>query len=102
MLSNLIRSNAAKFISELPKIEQSFQRCLTLGESGKYKSVLGSGTFLASYNLGVYYNVFGNPTAARACFGRAAAQGYEPAAEMLRKFRDSPEYCVRASGTTGK
>jgi glycosyltransferase involved in cell wall biosynthesis len=83
---NLIRSNAAKFINELPKIEQSFQRCLTLGETDKYKSVLGSGTFLASYNLGVFYNVFGNAPGARNCFERAAAQGYEPAREMLKKF----------------
>ncbi|HEX3624948.1 MAG TPA: glycosyltransferase [Verrucomicrobiae bacterium] len=84
---NLIRSNAAKFIKDLPKIEQSFQRCLTLGETDKYKSVLGSGTFLADYNLGIFYNVFGNAAAARACFERAAAQGYGPAAEMLERFK---------------
>jgi hypothetical protein len=70
----------------LPKIEQSFQRCLILGETDKYKSVLGSGTFLASYNLGIFYNVFGNAPGARKCFERAAAQGYEPAAQMLKKL----------------
>lgn len=83
---NLIRSNAAKFAHELPKIEQSFQRCLTLGETDKYKSVLGSGTFLASYNLGIFYNVFGNAAGARKCFEQAAARGYEPAAKMLQKL----------------
>jgi glycosyltransferase involved in cell wall biosynthesis len=81
---NLIRSNAAKFAHELPKIEQSFQRCLTLGETDKYKSVLGSGTFLANYNLGIFYNVFGNAAGARRCFEQAAARGYEPAAKMLK------------------
>jgi len=84
---NLIRSNAAKFVNELPKIEQSFQRCLTLGETAKHKSVLGSGTFLANYNLGVFYNAFGNAPGARTCFERAAAQGYEPAGAMLKRMQ---------------
>jgi glycosyltransferase involved in cell wall biosynthesis len=84
---NLIRSNPARYVSELPKIEQSFQRCLELGESEQYKSVRGSGTFLASYNLGVFYQVFGNMAGARRCFEAAAAQGYEPAAALLGKIK---------------
>jgi glycosyltransferase involved in cell wall biosynthesis len=84
---NLIRSNPAKYTSELPKIEQSFQRCLALGETDKYKSVCGSGTFLANYNLGVFYHVFGNVNGAYKCFEISAAQGYEPAAAMLKKLK---------------
>ncbi len=84
---NLIRSNAAKYAQELPKIEQSFQRCLALGETDKCKSVWGSGTFLANYNLGVFYHAFGNGNGARRCFEAAAAQGYEPAAAMLKKLK---------------
>jgi glycosyltransferase involved in cell wall biosynthesis len=84
---NLIRSNAARHIGELPKIEQSFQRCLTLGETDKYKSVHGSGTFLANYNLGVFYHAFGNIIGAQKCFAAAAAQGCEPAAVMLNKMK---------------
>jgi len=106
---NLIRSNPAKYVSELPKIEQSFRRCLALGEadgsgsppgSGTFpapspregetgfsgRSVRGSGTFLANYNLGVYYQVFGNITEARRCLEAAAAQGYEPAAALLENI----------------
>ncbi|HTR42758.1 MAG TPA: glycosyltransferase [Pseudomonadales bacterium] len=83
---NLIRSNPARYAGEVPKIEQSFQRCLALGETDKYKSVWGSGTFLASYNLGVFYHVFGNAVGARKCFETAAAQEYEPAAAMLKKL----------------
>ncbi len=84
---NLIRSNAAKYANELLKIEQSLRRCLALGETEKYKSVLGSGTFLANYNLGVFYNVFGNTNGAQKCFETAAAQGYEPATAMLKRIR---------------
>jgi glycosyltransferase involved in cell wall biosynthesis len=106
---NLIRSNPAKYVSELPKIEQSFRRCLALGEvdrsgsppgSGTFpapslregetgfsgRSVRGSGTFLANYNLGVYYQVFGKIAEARRCLEAAAAQGYEPAAALLEKI----------------
>jgi glycosyltransferase involved in cell wall biosynthesis len=82
---NLIRSNAAKYIGALPEIEKSFQRCLRLGETDKYKSVHGSGSFLANYNLGVFYHAFGNANGARKCFEAAAAQGHEPAAAMLKK-----------------
>jgi len=84
---NLIRSNAAKYASELPKIERSFQRCLALGETDKYKSVWGSGTFLASYNLGVFYHAFGNATGAKKCFETAAAQDYAPAQAMLKTLK---------------
>ncbi len=83
---NLVRSNPAQYAPELPKIEQSFQRCLTLGEEEKRKSVRGSGTFLASYNLGLFYHVFGNQAAAARCLQASAAQGYKPAAEFLLKF----------------
>ena len=83
---NLIRSNPRQFIAELPKIEASFQRCLALGETDKYKSVLGAGSFLASYNLGVFYHVFGNAAAARQSFETAARAGYEPAAKLLQQF----------------
>jgi len=84
---NLIRSNASKHIQDLPKIEQSFQRCLALGETDKYKSVRGSGSFLASYNLGVFYHAFGNANGAKQCFETAASQGHEPAAAMLKKLK---------------
>jgi glycosyltransferase involved in cell wall biosynthesis len=83
---NLVRSNPAKYFSELPKIEQSFLRCLALGEEPRRRSVLGSGTFLANYNLGLYYQAFGKIAGARRCFEAAAAQSYEPAAALLDKL----------------
>ncbi len=83
---NLIRSNPAKYVSELPKIEQSFLQCLALGEEERRRSVHGSGTFLANYNLGVFYQAFGNMARARHCLAVSAAQGYEPAAALLKKI----------------
>ena len=56
---DLVRSNPAQYLAHLPNIEQRFQRCLALGESAQYKSVVGTGTFPAYYNLGALYHVFG-------------------------------------------
>ncbi len=83
---HLVRSNPAKYIVHLPKIEQSFQRCLALGDTDQYRSVRGTGSFLASYNLGTFYLVLGNTPDARRCFETAARQGYEPAATMLERL----------------
>ena len=62
-----VGSDPAKNIGDLPKIEQSFQRCLALGETEKYKSVRGSCSFLANYNLGIFYHVFGDDARAKIC-----------------------------------
>jgi glycosyltransferase involved in cell wall biosynthesis len=81
-----IGSNPAKYISDVPKIEQSFRRSLALGETDKYKSVHGSGSFLANYNLGVFYHAFGDNAAAHRCLATAAGQGYAPAAALLNRL----------------
>jgi glycosyltransferase involved in cell wall biosynthesis len=84
---NLIRSDTAKHLAAVPQVEQSFQRCLALGETDRYKSVHGTGTFLANYNLGLFYHVFGNATGAQSCFESAARLGYAPAGAMLGKLK---------------
>lgn len=81
---HLIRCHPAQYVSQLHEIEDSFRRALAIGETDKYRSVLGSGTFLANYNLGLYYHVFGDAARARACFEAAVQQGYQPAAAMLK------------------
>ena len=82
-----VGSNPARHIGDLPKIEESFLRSLALGETDKYKSVHGSGSFLASYNLGVFYHAFGNAAAAQQCLQVSARQNYAPAAALLQKIK---------------
>jgi glycosyltransferase involved in cell wall biosynthesis len=82
-----VGSNPAKHRGDLPKIEQSFQRSLALGETDKYKSVHGSGTFLANYNLGVFYHVFGEDDRAKKCLEISAQQNYAPASALLKKLK---------------
>ena len=82
-----IGNNPAQRMGDVPKIEESFLRSLALGETDKYKSVHGSGSFLASYNLGVFYYSFGNDTAARRCLEVSAQQSYAPAIALLQKLK---------------
>jgi tetratricopeptide (TPR) repeat protein len=79
----LVRSDPSKHIAHLASIEQRFRRCLTIGETPQYRSVTGTGSFLAYHNLGILYHVFDEADAARECFQRAANLGYEPARKML-------------------
>lgn len=82
---NLVRSDPERHASLVPEIERSFLRCLAIGDTIKYRSVRGAGSFLASYNLGLLYHVFNQSEQARGCFERAAKMGYEPAARLLAK-----------------
>jgi len=82
-----VGSDPAKNIGDLPKIEQSFQRCRARGETEKYKSVRGSGSFLANYNLGIFYHVFGDDARAKICLENSAQQNYAPAALLLKKLK---------------
>jgi tetratricopeptide (TPR) repeat protein len=81
-----IGSDPARHLADLPKIEESFRRCLALGETEKYKSVEGAGSFLASYNLGVFHHAMGDDARARPCLEAAARQRYAPAAALLKKL----------------
>ncbi len=65
----------------------------------QHKSAVGTGTFLAYYNLGALYHLFGEAVAARQCFERAAGLGYEPA--CLRDADDAgilSGLCFRGTG----
>jgi tetratricopeptide (TPR) repeat protein len=83
---NLVRSAPAKYVSCLSRIESSFRRCLELGETDKYRSVQGAGTFLAAFNLGTLYQVFGDSERAKECFRSAASFGYPPATEIINQL----------------
>jgi hypothetical protein len=49
--------------------------------------VYGSGSFLASYNLGVFYHAFGDDAGAQRCLEAAARQNYAPAAALLQQLK---------------
>lgn len=82
-----VGSDPRKNLDNLPKIEASFLRSLSLGETEKYKTVHGTGSYLASYNLGVFYHAFGDEAGAVRCLEIAARQNYAPATALLQQLK---------------
>lgn len=78
-----VLSDTAKNIDFLPYIEQSYLHCLALGEQGEKEIVLGTGSFLASYNLGVYYEMFNQKEKARYFYNSSANFKYKQAEVRL-------------------
>ncbi|GLI08700.1 hypothetical protein YDYSG_47320 [Paenibacillus tyrfis] len=66
------------------RIAPAFQRAMAIGESTKYTSVTGVGSYKAAYNLGVYYEIIGNTAKAREYYLSSASEGYKPATERLK------------------
>ena len=84
---NLVLSDIQRYISYLPRIEQSFLHCLEIGERPWDCGVEGTGSFLAYYNLGTWYEVSGQTDAARRCYKEALRLGYRPAKERLNLLK---------------
>lgn len=68
-------------------IERAFIRCLEIGETDKYDRVRGTGSFLAAYNLGVFYEVTGQMGKAIHFYEQSAHEGYEKASERLKVLK---------------
>lgn len=79
----LVLFDTNKYINYLPYIEKSFLRCLEIGETSKYDSVVGTGSYEAAYNLAAWYEVVGQLGQAKYYYKQAADCGYERAIERL-------------------
>jgi len=81
----LVLCDTASYISYLPKIEESYLKCLAIGENPALGGVVGTGSFKAAYNLGLWYEVSGQREKAVFYYQMAAAQGYQPAKLRIGK-----------------
>ncbi|CUA80552.1 MULTISPECIES: glycosyltransferase family 2 protein [Anoxybacillus] len=79
--------NMERYAYVFSSIERSFIRCLEIGETDKYDRVRGTGSFLAAYNLGVFYEVTGQMGKAIHFYKQSAHEGYEKASERLKVLR---------------
>lgn len=71
----------------LKKIEESFLICFGLSKEKHHLEYLnGTSTFLAAYNLGVYYEVIGNEKKALEYYSISSNFGYKPAKKRLKAF----------------
>lgn len=82
----LVLSDTRANLAYLPRIEESFQECLRIGERPEQGGVAGSGSFKAAYNLGVWYEVSGQMEQAARFYRESAAAGFEPAVGRLREL----------------
>lgn len=70
----------------LNKIEESFMSATSLNTTNHIEYVLGTSSYLADYNLGVYYEVIGNLNKAVEYYKKSSQQGYDLAEKRLRKL----------------
>ncbi len=82
-----VLSDINKYINYFPEIEKSYLKCLKIGEIKNNYGVVGCGSFKASYNLGIFYEVTGNTAKAREYYSLAGRQGYTQARERLKKLK---------------
>lgn len=83
----LVLSNVEKYINYLPLIETYYINCLEVGETTKYDSIVGTGSYAAAYNLGVWYEVSKQFDKAKICYEMAIEWGYEKAAERMKALQ---------------
>lgn len=79
-------SDPEQFISLLPLIEKYYLRALEIGDSNSEGSVLGTGSFAAHHNLGVYYEATGELPLAKEQYEQAAKYNYEPSIERMKNL----------------
>lgn len=82
--TQMILADTQKYVNYLPCIERSYMRCLEIGEVPENEGVLGTGSFKAAYNLGVWFEVTGNALKAAEYYQKAQKDGYEPAFERIK------------------
>lgn len=73
-------------IEDIQKIEASFLACLEIGESSQIGSTIGTGSFLAAYNLGLLHELLGNFSLSKEYYLQAANHHFKPAQERVLKF----------------
>jgi len=84
---DVILSNPEAHLALLPEIEAAYKRCLSIGETEQYDSQTGVGSFIALYNLGVYYEIFGRTQEAIDCYRQSTQLGYHKASERMRSLQ---------------
>ena len=84
-----VLSNVERYISLLPNIEQSYLKCLSIGEHPELGGVVGTGSFKAAYNLGAWYEVSGQMELAAKYYRLAAKSNYKPAEKRLKVIENT-------------
>jgi len=68
-------------------MESNYLEALQIGDTTKYSTTPGVGSYLAAYNLGIYYELANNLDRAKYYYGKIRYL-YKPAAERLNKIEE--------------
>ncbi|MFF2483653.1 glycosyltransferase [Paenibacillus sp. NPDC058071] len=71
---------------DIEKIELYFKAALSIGETNRYTTVVGCGSYRAAHNLGVFYEVFGKAHEAEKYYQIAARENFEPSLLRLKEL----------------
>ena len=74
----LVLSDSQKYIQYFPRIKESYEKSIAIGENPKYQGIVGMGSFMPLHNLGAFFEVTGDMERAKACYKNAMDMGYEP------------------------
>lgn len=86
VLTNYLYSTPNPTMNDLKQIENAYLRCLEIGDTCKYESVIGVGSFLASYNLGLLNELCGQHKKAKYYYMESAKLDYQPAINKLLEY----------------
>lgn len=67
-------------------IPDCYQLCLSIGEAEGIDRIVGTGSYLAAYNLAAYYEALGDANRAKSYYEQASAMGYQPAKAKLSQL----------------
>lgn len=77
-------SDIEKNIGFLPYVEQCYEECLKIGENEKENGAIGTGTYLAAYNLGAWYEAMKQYDKAMSYYKLAEKWQYKKASERIK------------------
>lgn len=86
--TEIVSYNTEKYICYFDNIELSYLNALELGEGKDYDSVEGTGSYLAAYNLGLFYECTNDLTGAIKYYQLSASYDYKRALERLSLLKN--------------
>ncbi len=85
-LTEAIAYNTNKYINHFSNIDNCYLNALYLGESSGFEIVEGTGSYLAAFNLGLFYELSKKQNLALNYYKLSSSYNYVPAINKLKQF----------------
>ncbi|MEK4463051.1 glycosyltransferase family 2 protein [Paenibacillus sp. FSL H8-0315] len=82
----LVFNDTQKYMKYFSMIEKSYLKCLEIRDTTKYDSVLGTGSYLAAYNLALFYETSGDFKKAEEYYELSSNYNYRPAIIRMKEL----------------